>query len=1385
VAPKTLAEALGKRSMHEPAARRGAPQPSASNKRQRSPLATRVRRPSGTPEAWRPKRSDRERGGWVTGRQPSPWATVPVLQGRLGMTSVAGQALKLDGAPLKDVRVSVVGAKPVTTTDKTGRFLLEGVPAGKHTLRVEGSIASKSDRRYGDYELVVTLKPNVTTKLDDTLWMTRLDADGDRKITSPTKAIRMTNPKIPGFEVRIPAGSRVTDRQGRTLHRLNLSAVPLDRPPFALPTGVTVSAYFTVQPGGAYFSKGAQIVYPNYHHLRPRSRVTFWDYDAKDRGWFEYGKGRVTANGKQIVPDKGVRVWKLSGAMAATNPGAPPEGPEDRDPKVGDPVDPHTGLLLYHKTDLSIGGSMPFDLTRTYRQDDPYAYELGAGFTTVLDTRMVFTAGTTAQIQLVLSGGGAVTFDQTSGGSDPYTSSYESKRNGDWDGSTIKYVPSRSLWVLTKQDGSAMEFGQGGPVTAIITKTGLRTTITRGYRNIVNSLQQVNFPDGRWLRFDGDEMWDNAGRHVHYTFDYFRRLTKVEDAEGHTTTYEYDGNTDDLTSITDPRGVKILQNEYHSGYVYKQTMANGGTYTFHYECWPDLSSRFIIFSMGRPRPAPIARAADAGDDEPSGPCGDRGVASSEITHPNGMIEHIGWRADGHGWTRVFNYHPAPGDTVVKGESLTIDDAGRRTEFEAGGHDVKYSYNAQGDLDGVTTAIDDEHDATAHFSYDTTHNLVDVTDPLGKITHVTRDARRRITSITDPTQRVTRFTYSGDEERPATITQPGGQITRMSYRSGDLASVTDPLGHTTSYFNDAAGRPTRVTDALGHTSLRTYSLNGQLKESTDPKGRTTTFGYDANGKVTAVTDARGNAIHATYDAMEELATYQDADGAIEHFVRNGFNQLTSATDRRGVRAVFRYDSLGRQTFAGFGAHDSDTAFASTLNYHWNSSDQVTSMVDSEAGTMNLTYDRRDLPTQITSPDSDVSYQYDAAGHRTSMQAGPSTTTTYAYDDAGRPTGLARGGVSAAFTLDANGRRTGATLPGGVVQADTLDDAGRLTSRQYTPAAGTAKTVDYAYDAANHRIASWGGLDVARLPQAVASSTYDDANRLTSRGTLEPTYDAAGNLTDDGQRALIWNSRGQLSKVTQGSNETDYAYDALGRRRSTTAGGTTTKVVYDGWNAVQQSVSGGATTEVLAGLSLDEVFATTTGSQTQTTLDDALGTTVGLADNSGITASATSDPFGRGTATGSQWAGGTQDGTGLIDRRMRTYDPDLGIFTSEDPSGTAGGVNLYAYGAGDPVNLTDALGLWPSWSDVGNVVTGAGSNPLGLGVSWSDVGHAAGALYDEASSHYGVAAAAIGGVTCVVASAGVCMAVIIGAGAINSDLILNNPDLNANQKSRVWR
>lgn len=57
------------------------------------------------------------------------------------------------------------------------------------------------------------------------------------------------------------------------------------------------------------------------------------------------------------------------------------------------------------------------------------------------------------------------------------------------------------------------------------------------------------------------------------------------------------------------------------------------------------------------------------------------------------------------------------------------------------------------------------------------------------------------------------------------------------------------------------------------------------------------------------------------------------------------------------------------------------------------------------------------------------------------------------------------------------------------------------------------------------------------------------------------------------------------------------------------------------------------------------------------------------------------------------GGMTDASGYLYRRNRYLDPSTGRFTQEDPSGLAGGINLYRYALGDPVNFADPFGLWP--------------------------------------------------------------------------------------------
>ena len=69
-------------------------------------------------------------------------------------------------------------------------------------------------------------------------------------------------------------------------------------------------------------------------------------------------------------------------------------------------------------------------------------------------------------------------------------------------------------------------------------------------------------------------------------------------------------------------------------------------------------------------------------------------------------------------------------------------------------------------------------------------------------------------------------------------------------------------------------------------------------------------------------------------------------------------------------------------------------------------------------------------------------------------------------------------------------------------------------------------------------------------------------------------------------------------------------------------------------------------------------------------------------------------------GSLVSSGT-DASGLLYRRNRYYDPQSGQFTQQDPIGIAGGLNLYGFAGGDPVNNADPFGLCP-WCALGNVI-----------------------------------------------------------------------------------
>jgi len=376
-----------------------------------------------------------------------------------------------------------------------------------------------------------------------------------------------------------------------------------------------------------------------------------------------------------------------------------------------------------------------------------------------------------------------------------------------------------------------------------------------------------------------------------------------------------------------------------------------------------------------------------------------------------------------------------------------------------------------------------------------------------------------------------------------------------------------------------------------------------------------------------------------------------------------------------------------------------ADSSTITYTYDAGNRLRAITDSANGTITRDYDDLDRPTEEVTPEGTVTYTYDADGRRQTMTVDGQPTVTYAYDDAHRLTSITQGTSTVTFPYDEADRPSTLTYPNGIVAAYGYDNANQLTSLTYTLDQTPLGTLTYAYDLAGRRAEVGGTWARTGLPAGVSSATYDGANRLLQWAGRSFAYDLNGNLASDGPTSYTWNARNQLVGLS-GTTAATFAYDGVGRRRSKTVGGTTTQFLYDDLNLLQELASGGTpTANLLPGLDIDEIFTRTDSNGTSTFLTDGLGSTLALADTSGVVQTQyTFDPFGSTTMSGAaspnavQFAGRENDGTGLYFNRARFYSPGLQRFISEDPIGFGGGdVNLHAYVANAPTNLTDPLGL----------------------------------------------------------------------------------------------
>lgn len=604
-----------------------------------------------------------------------------------------------------------------------------------------------------------------------------------------------------------------------------------------------------------------------------------------------------------------------------------------------------------------------------------------------------------------------------------------------------------------------------------------------------------------------------------------------------------------------------------------------------------------------------------------------------------------------------------------------------------------------------------------YEYDTSGNLTQIVDPLGHVTKYTYDKLNRVSS----------------EQQPAPRTGASTPIINYAYDGLDqLTGVKDPRNLSTTYTVDGLGNQAVLASPDTGTANKTYDAAGNLLTITDARGKLTKFGYDVLNRVTNITYASGTASSFVYDG--------GANGT-----QLDIGRLTRITDESGATR-FGYDASGRVTLISSMVGGTNSAvhyYTVGIGYGNTGSDGANGkrnkLVYPGGNTVNYTYDSAGRVSGLTLSTASgtvipllANIRYTPFGAVSGWTWGNSTATA--------PNEYQR-------SFDLNGRLTSYPLgvPGakGLVRTLKYDDAGRITSMVHTGGAdvtaaafdqtfdyddldrltryvGATTTQTYGYDSNGNRTqASFGS---ATYTNAIASTS----NRMTgATGPQSPKtygYDAAGNITSDGSTTFKYSDRGRLSSVTNTSGTTSYLYNALGQRVRKSG---PVSVVYSGLidyvyddqglliaeygsdgNMIEQTVYLGSTP--VAVLSYNSYGSSATAKTTYVYyvyadhLDTPRVITRAL-DNKIAWRWDATDPFGLQKPNQNpsnlnsfnynlRFPGQYYDQeSGLHYNYHRDYDPQIGRYVQSDPIGLRGGINTFAYVAGNPLSRRDSFGL----------------------------------------------------------------------------------------------
>jgi len=764
-----------------------------------------------------------------------------------------------------------------------------------------------------------------------------------------------------------------------------------------------------------------------------------------------------------------------------------------------------------------------------------------------------------------------------------------------------------------------------GFITGVTDPNGHTTTYVRS--NLSYAILRITHPDGTHI----DQSF------VDEAHPYF--LASRTDERGNTTTYQRNPSTsavnpnviirkDYPNDADEPASYETFT--YNSlGEVLSHRMTNGATESFIYD------SRGLKTSY-----TDATGAVTTYIYYTSGPWTDR---LQTVTHPA--------NASGSQASETYEYDRDSGGTAVAGRGLATKVTYADNSVPSGISTVTKTYNNYGDL--LTST--DELGHTTTFTYDDYGRLLTATDPLNHTTTnsyvPTGQASSYVTtsklpfSTTLPTGKQTTVEYDFNwrktwiHQAPKTSDAANTHLVYDMYASttygnyssiGNLLATIDPRNNVTTYHYDIRDRQDSITDPLGHTTSYTFDAHGNKTSETHANNELIEYlQYDAMNRLRHQRVHREAGIvddsFSTYDAAGNLDTHTDEDGNVYNYDYDAMNRPTQLaypnakteihtydfagnvqtyTNRSGATQTFSYDNRNRQTNFTW----TDGTSSQTTAY--DAASRKTQIVNSDATINFLYYNDNKLHSQeewVTATGvgdnvhRTVTYTYDPDGNRSSIQYPSGTKFDYDYTQRNQVADIKLDGQLTpivSYGFDPAGNIMSRALDNGTSTAYTVDQANRDTAVVHALTGGP-KRFDYVYNSVNditavQRDSDKGDAYEYDLTQEIKRFAQNGNVDLTSGTITSPandtnmTFDGCGNQKSlNGGGTFVVNNLNEYTTYNgaavgndiagnvQTYNGWTYTYDAQNRLRQAASATVTENFYYDGLNRQVARVTSGGT------------------------------------------------------------------------------------------------------------------------------------------------------------------------------------------------------------------